>query len=153
MRVLKEQWAGLGMSFDLGLINGDVEMAGAVWRNLLGARGARGIPIGTNAGNTFRRSVNPLGGSARNSAIKMLESGLEQEESKDDGSGVHDYPPDQLDQYVKYPELMVDIIAYVRRELKRLEAISDEEIIGQVKGGLGKESEGIPLLKFGQVRQ
>lgn len=152
MRVLKEQWAGLGMSFDLGLVKGDMELAGAVWRNLLGARGARGIPIGAGAEATFRRSVNPPGGSAKKSVIKMLESGLESEESKDDGSGVHDYPPDRVDKYVKYPELMVDIIGYIRRELKRLEAISDEEIIGQVKG-LGKESEGIPLLKFGQVRQ
>ena len=30
MKILKEQWAGMGMSLDLGLVRGDAEMAAAV---------------------------------------------------------------------------------------------------------------------------
>ena len=82
MQVLKEQWAGLGMAFDLGLAMGDTEMAGAVWRNLLGARGARGIPYSTSPG--FRRSINPLtGGKMSTARLKLLERGFESEEAKD----------------------------------------------------------------------
>ena len=33
----------MGLAFDHALITGDKDMASAVWRNLLGARGARGI--------------------------------------------------------------------------------------------------------------
>lgn len=154
MRILKEQWAGLGMSFDLGLVKGDAELAAAVWRNLLGARGARGIPSAGVQGVTapsFRRSINQLGSSSSKSHIKLLESGLEAEEAKDDGSGVHDYPLDKIDKYLSYPQLMVEIIGYIRRELKRLEAIRDEDIIGRTNV-LGKPGKGLEVLKFGKVR-
>jgi cytochrome b pre-mRNA-processing protein 3 len=152
MRILKEQWTGLGMSFDLGLVRGDAELAAAIWRNLLGARGARGIPFPSEGvqdvtAPSFRRSVNPLGSSSSKSRIKLLESGLEAEEAKDDGSGVHDYPLDKIDKYVSYPQLMVDIIEYIRSELKRLEAIHDEDIIGRTNT-LGRTGDGLQALKF-----
>jgi len=149
MQILKEQWAGLGMAFDLGLAIGDVEMAGAVWRNLLGARGARGIPYNTSPG--FRRSINPLTGGKMSAArLKLLERGFESEEAKDDNSGVADYPKNQLDKYVAYPELMVDIVAYVHRELKRLESISDDDVLG-ISKEFGREGRGIEVLKFGKI--
>ena len=151
MQVLKEQWAGLGMAFDLGLAMSDTEMAGAVWRNLLGARGARGIPYSASPG--FRRSINPLtGGKMSTARLKLLERGFENEEAKDDNSGVADYPDDQLDKYVAYPELMVDIVAYIHRELKRLEAVSDDDVLG-ISRELGREGRGIEVLKFGKIRQ
>ena len=151
MQVLKEQWAGLGMSLDLGLAVSDAEMAGAVWRNLLGARGARGIPYDTSPG--FRRSINPItGGRISTAKLKLLERSFESEEGKDDNSGVADYPKDQLDKYVAYPELMVDIVAYIHRELKRLEGISDDDVLG-VSKELGREGRGVEVLKFGPVRQ
>lgn len=151
MLVLKEQWTGLGMSLDLGLVTGDAEMAGAVWRNLLGARGARGIPYDTSPG--FRRSINPItGGKISATKLKLLERDLESEETKDDNSGVADYPKDQLDKYVQYPELMVDIVAYIHRELKRLEGISDDDILG-ISKELGREGRGIEVLKFGPIRR
>ena len=50
-----------------------------------------------------------------------------------------------------YPELMAAITEYVRRELVRLQNISDEEIIGL--GEFGTESEGLQHLRFGPVRQ
>ncbi|KAF9647297.1 hypothetical protein BDM02DRAFT_3117313 [Thelephora ganbajun] len=151
MQILKEQWAGLGMSLDLGLAMGDAEMAGAVWRNLLGARGARGIPYNTSPG--FRRSINPLTGRKMSAArLKLLERDFESKEAEDDNSGVADYSKDQLDKYVAYPELMVDIVAYIYRELKRLEGVGDDDVLG-ISKELGREGRGVEVLKFGKVRQ
>jgi len=151
MQILKEQWAGLGMSLDLGLAMNDAEMAGAVWRNLLGARDARGIPYSTSPG--YRRSINPLtGGKISVARLKLLERGFESEEAKDDNSGVADYPKEQLDKYVAYPELMVDIVAYIHRELKRLESISDDHVMG-ISKDLGREGWGVQVLKFGKIRR
>ena len=151
MKIFKEQWTGLGMAFDLGLVRGDTEMAGAVWRNLLGARGARGIaldPPSTTESDSnpapnapFRRSVNLVGGLVENPA-KIDQRGLHVEEAQDDYSGVHDFPPGEADKYVAYPEVMVDVVAYIRKELVRLERVSDEEIIGG----------DITALRFGSVR-
>lgn len=151
MQILKEQWAGLGMSLDLGLATDDAQMAGAVWRNLLGARGARGIPYHTSP--AFRRSINPItGGKISAAKLKLLEQELESEEAKDDNSGVADYPKDQLDKYVRYPELMMDIVAYIHKELKRLEGISDDDVLG-ISKELGREGRGIEVLKFGSIRR
>jgi cytochrome b pre-mRNA-processing protein 3 len=145
MKIFKEQWAGMGMAFDLGLVKGDMEMAGAVWRNLLGARGARGIvyPDPSSPSTThFRRSVNLVGGS--DAEIKKLAKvGLEAEEARDDNSGVHDFPPEESDKYVEYPQVMLDVVEYIRRELVRLEKIPDEVI---AQGDLS-------LLKFGAVKR
>jgi cytochrome b pre-mRNA-processing protein 3 len=128
MKIFKEQWAGMGLSFDLGLVKGDMELAGAVWRNLLGARGAQGIAYGdTSSSSTphFRRSVNLVGGEV----INVAKVDIEKEEAKDDGSGVHDFSPEEVDKYLTYPEVMVDVVAYLRRELARLDKISDEDIV------------------------
>ncbi|KAH8092241.1 hypothetical protein BXZ70DRAFT_876111, partial [Cristinia sonorae] len=132
MKIFREQWAGLGMSFDLALAHpthSDVEMAGAVWRNFLGGRGARGIvyPSSPNAQGYFRRSINLVGGTVE-SVKKVDDVGLEVEERRDDGSGVSDHFPEEADKYVAYPELMECVVSYVRRELGRLERLSDEEV-------------------------
>ncbi len=52
---------------------------------------------------------------------------VDKEELKDDGSGVHDFLPQEVDKYLKYPELTLELVEYMRRELARLEKISDEE--------------------------
>lgn len=144
MKIFKEQWAGMGLSFDLALINSDMEMAAAVWRNLLGARGARGIVFPESTTTTvdgkqiFRRAVNLVGGEVVN--VSKLD--LEKEEGTDDGSGVHDFPPSEADKYVAYPQLMLDVVGYVRRELARLEKVSDQDIMA---GDWEK-------LKFGRIK-
>ncbi|KIY54006.1 hypothetical protein FISHEDRAFT_63202 [Fistulina hepatica ATCC 64428] len=128
MKIFREQWQGLGISFDIGILEGDMDMAAAVWRNFLGARGAAGIvlPIpGKPSKPFYRRSVNLLYGGV----VDPRKVDFEKEAVTDDGSGVHDYPPDEADKYVKYPELMVDIVSYVRREMIRLAAIPDEVIL------------------------
>src|ERR1700722_13493813 len=150
MKIFKEQWAGMGMSFDLGLVKGDMEMAGAVWRNLLGARGARGITFETSSTTTegnqlaspsFRRSINLVGGLIEDPA-EIDKKGLDVEEARDDYSGVHDFPPSESDKYVSYPEVMLDIVSYVRREVARLDGVVDNEILhGDVNA-----------LKFGSVK-
>lgn len=116
----------MGLSFDLALVKGDAEMAGAVWRNLLGARGSRGIAYSNADGQAqFRRAVNLVGGEV----VNVAKIDINKEETRDDGSGVHDFPPSEVDKYVKYPELMLDLVSYVRRELARLEKISDHDIM------------------------
>lgn len=140
MKIFKEQWAGMGLSFDLGLVKGDQEMAAAVWRNLLGARGAQGIafPNSPPDKKTFRRSVNLVGGEV----VNVAKIDLAKEEARDDGSGVHDFAPEDADLYLEYPQLMLDIVGYVRRELVRLEKISDDQF---ASGPMDR-------LKFGKVR-
>ncbi|RPD71250.1 hypothetical protein L226DRAFT_591527 [Lentinus tigrinus ALCF2SS1-7] len=134
MKIFKEQWAGMGMSFDLGLVRSDAELAGAVWRNLLGARGAKGFAYpadGVDSQKYFRRTVNLAGGEVEKLESIEKRGGLEAEEARDDGSGMHDHPPSEVDKYVAYPEAMATVVEYVRRELIRLESIPDEAIIGQ----------------------
>ena len=129
MKIFKEQWAGMGLSFDLGLVKGDMELAGAVWRNLLGARGAQGIAYPNASSSTstphFRRSVNLVGGEV----INVSKVDFEKEEAKDDGSGVHDFAPEEADRYLTYPEVMLDVVGYLRREIARLDKVSDETIM------------------------
>ncbi|KZP23526.1 hypothetical protein FIBSPDRAFT_858479 [Athelia psychrophila] len=149
MRIFREQYNGLGLSLDLGLVKGDVEMAGAVWRNFLGARGAQGILLPSDGGAAaYRRNINPTG--EVEGFGNMTPEQLEAEAGKDDGSGVHDFAPHESDQYVRYPETMLALNAYIRRELLRLENISDEELMGQMK--IGTEWMGVQDLKFGSVK-
>ncbi|TFY54036.1 hypothetical protein EVJ58_g9097, partial [Rhodofomes roseus] len=152
MKIFKEQWAGMGMSLDVSLMRGDMDMAAAVWRNVLGGRGARGIVYPADVQDPsrplFRRSVNLIGGEVEK-VKKLDERGLEVEEARDDGSGVHDYAPNEADKYVAYPELMAALVGYIRRELVRLQEIPDEAIIGP--GVAGKEVDGIHNLRFGRV--
>ncbi|KAF7984428.1 hypothetical protein HWV62_14494 [Athelia sp. TMB] len=150
MKIFKEQYNGLNLSLDLGLVKGDMEMAGAIWRNFLGARGAQGILLPSDDATTapFRRNINPTG--EVEGFGDMTPEQLEAEAAKDDGSGVHDFGPHESDQYVRYPETMRTLTAYIRRELLRLENISDEELMGQMK--IGTEWMGLDELKFGSVK-
>ena len=141
MKIFREQWVGLGLSLDyaLGLSSpsaqalagpkagdADAEMAAAVWRNFLGARGAQGI---ADPGRS-RHAVNISGeyGKERLSKEKP-DAMLRTLEEKDDGSGVYDFVGEDTQLYVRYPELMLTLTTYIRRELVRLEKISDEEIL------------------------
>ncbi|OSD02203.1 hypothetical protein PYCCODRAFT_1445165 [Trametes coccinea BRFM310] len=154
MKIFKEQWAGMGMSFDLGLVRSDAELAAAVWRNLLGARGARGIAYAADDPSRpyFRRTVNLFGSQVEKfSKINARPGGIEAEERRDDGSGVHDFPPAEVDKYVAYPETMAVLVEYVRRELVRLQAIPDDVILG--KGVIGTENHGLEVLRFGPVKR
>lgn len=154
MKIFREQWAGLSLAFDLALVKGDEELAAAVWRNLLGARGAQGIAYPSSSSSVvdgqqthFKRSINPtaeIEGYSKLSPAKLREL-----ESKDDGSGVHDFAPHQADLYLKYPETMARVVEYVRREVRRLGQMSDEEVRGEMT--IGREWVGVEGLAFGRI--
>jgi cytochrome b pre-mRNA-processing protein 3 len=148
MKIFREQWAGLGVALDLALAQGsDSALAAAIWRNLLGARGAQGLALAlapTSPVPEYRRAVNPGGAVAR-----LSETVRAREETRDDGSGVHDFGPEERDAYVRFPETMLVLTAYVRAEVARLAAISDEKIMGP--GALGREAEGVAALRFGKI--
>ncbi|KAI0293608.1 hypothetical protein BC826DRAFT_1105033 [Russula brevipes] len=124
MKIFREQWAGLGVALDLALAQGsDAVLAAAMWRNMLGARGAQGLAQAlapTSPVPEFRRAVNPGGAVAR-----MSEAAWAREERRDDGSGVHDFGPEERDAYVRFPETMLVLTAYVRGEVARLAAIPE----------------------------
>nr|GAT57784.1 predicted protein [Mycena chlorophos] len=139
LKIFKEQWTGLSMALDLALVKGDMEMAAAVWRNLLGARGASGIAFQDDpSAPAFRRTVNLVGGAV----VNPEKVDFDKEAVTDDHSGVHDFPPSEADRYLEYPQLMLDVVQYIRRELSRLDAFSDEQIVDI----------DWPELKFGPVR-
>jgi cytochrome b pre-mRNA-processing protein 3 len=147
MKILKEQWAGMGMSLDLGLVRGDAELAAAVWRNLLGARGANGIGLGQESnGSGYRRAVNLVGGLVED--VRKMD--VDKEELKDDNSGVHDFAPSENDRYIGYPELMVTLVSYIRREILRLERLDDSVITGPRR--VGREGEGLEDLRWGDIQ-
>jgi cytochrome b pre-mRNA-processing protein 3 len=149
MKIFREQWAGLGVALDLALAQGsDAVLAAAMWRNFLGARGAQGLALAlapTSPVPEFRRAVNPGGAVAR-----MSESVRAREETRDDGSGVHDFGPEDRDAYVAFPETMLVLTAYVRGEVARLAAISDEKIMA-TGAVLGMEAEGVEELRFQRI--
>ena len=149
MKIFREQWAGLGVALDLALAqSSDGALAAAIWRNFLGARGAQGLALAlapTSPVPEFRRAVNPGGAVAR-----LSEAARAREELRDDGSGVHDFGPEERDAYVQFPETMLVLTAYVRAEVARLAAVSDEKIIG-AGAAIGREAEGVAALRFGKI--
>ena len=149
MKIFREQWAGLGVALDLALAQGsDGALAAAIWRNLLGARGAQGLALALapiSPVPEFRRAVNPGGAVARLSEAARL-----REEIRDDGSGVHDFGPEERDAYVRFPETMLLLTTYVRAEVARLAAIPNEEIM-RAGVALGREAEGVEALRFGKI--
>ena len=151
MKIFREQWAGLGVALDLALAQGsDAVLAAAMWRNLLGARGSQGFglalePTSSSSVHEFRRAVNPGGAMAR-----LSEAGRVREERRDDGSGVHDFGPEEREAYVRFPETMLVLTTYVRSEVARLAAIPDEKIMG-TGAALGREAEGVAALRFNNI--
>lgn len=150
MKIFREQWAGLGLSLDLALAQGsDAMLAGSIWRNLLGARGAQGLALALSPPQSppassmaeIRRAVNQA---------RMSENEPAREERRDDGSGVHDFGPEDREAYVRFPETMLVLTAYVRAEIARLANIPDERIMG---GGaaLGREAGGVEALRFKKI--
>ncbi|KAJ7072569.1 hypothetical protein C8F01DRAFT_1243611 [Mycena amicta] len=123
LKIFKEQWTGFSLSLDLALVKGDMEMA------------ADHDP----SAPTFRRAVNLVGGMV----VNPEKVDFDKEAVTEDHSGVHDFPPSEADKYLEYPQLMLDIVQYIRRELVRLEAYSDEQIVDMD----WRE------LKFGRVRE
>lgn len=151
MKIFREQWAGLGLAFDIALVKGDEELAAAVWRNFMGARGSQGIayPSTSEDGTPykFRRAINVAGEVEGYSKLSLEK--IRELEEKDDGSGVHDFNPTEADLYLAYPETMAKMVEYVRREVRRLGQMSDEEVKGEMK--IGREWVGMEKFMFGSI--
>jgi cytochrome b pre-mRNA-processing protein 3 len=147
MKIFREQWAGLGLSLDLALAQGsDAMLAGSIWRNFLGARGAQGFALAVSPSHSsptseFRRAVNQE---------RMSETERTREERRDDGSGVHDFRPEDGDAYVRFPETMLVLTAYIRAEVARLATIPDERIMG-AGAALGREADGVESLRLKKI--
>ena len=150
MKIFREQWTGLSLSLDLALAhNSDAMLAGAIWRNLLGARGAQGLELAlapsqappTSPVPEFRRAINQA---------RMSEAERLREERRDDGSGVHDFGPEDRDAYVRFPETMLVLTAYVHAEVARLANIPDEKVMG-TGAVLGREADGVEALRFNKI--
>ncbi|VDB83375.1 unnamed protein product [Peniophora sp. CBMAI 1063] len=104
MKLFREQYHGLLFALDLALAhNSDAELGAALWRNILGGRGARGIPY----------------------------PGANVELPPDDLSGVNEFDGASLDKYVRFPETIVQLVKYVRAEVTRLAELPDDEVMVQ----------------------
>ena len=57
----------------------------------------------------YRRAVNLVGGEV----VNINKVDLEKESSTDDGSGVHDFAPNEVDKYLNYPEVMLGLTKFV----------------------------------------
>ena len=150
MKIFREQWAGLGLSLDLALAQGsDAVLAGSIWRNLLGARGAQGFALASLPSQSSPTSPMPEFRRAVNQA-RMSETERTREERRDDGSGVHDFGPGDRDAYVRFPETMLVLTAYIRAEVARLANVPDERIMG-AGAALGREADGAEALRFKNI--
>jgi cytochrome b pre-mRNA-processing protein 3 len=136
MKEYRELWNGSTLALDIGLVGGDWEMAGAVWRNcfdargwdLGGTRGEDGQLISPHDSSSLASttppspSPSPLGGHAGGPStvsVKPSENAL--------------------------PEIPIHVysfVAYLRRELKRLEDIPDEVVIREMDVGEWGKMEG-----------
>ncbi|KAF9001789.1 hypothetical protein BDZ89DRAFT_1081630 [Hymenopellis radicata] len=103
MKVFRDQWQGMWLSLDYALVAGDEHLAAALWRNLLGARGAHGINPPPTASDPFPE---------KKKGASLASEGA---------------PPAPIpfSSYPAFPELSLALTRYVRRELKRLQNIPD----------------------------
>lgn len=117
MKVFREQYRGMGVALDYALAtNSDHHMAAALWRNILGARGREGLG--------FSDATTTLKGVAGEALV-------ESKPSSDATAVPHDplAAPLPSSSYLSFPPFLLQITAYVRRNLARLDAIEDEAFV------------------------
>ncbi|KAG8847540.1 Protein cbp3, mitochondrial [Tulasnella sp. 330] len=118
---LRNQWNGTTISYDVALMKGDVELASAVWRNVFAGRGEKAYKEKDLAEEEKAKLVEArkkdndpeafVGALGSREDVKALE---------------------------ELPGLVVMYVAHVRRELKRLEGVSDELILDGEMGRFGR---------------
>ncbi|KAG8931919.1 Protein cbp3, mitochondrial [Tulasnella sp. 418] len=109
MRDVRDQWNGSTASFDVALMQGDAELAAAIWRNVFAARGEK----------AYKEKDLP-----EEEKERRIEERKKNNDPEADGASLEEIP-----------RLVYQHVAHVRREIKRLEALSDEEVRA---GNLGK---------------
>jgi cytochrome b pre-mRNA-processing protein 3 len=112
-------------------VKSDAELATAIWRNFLGARGAEGFD---GRGQAINPTVSPA-------AADMPRDPL-----ADDKSGIRDFEGTERDHYLEYPTLLWNFCSYIRIEAERLANVSDESILSGNPGSFGS------LLKIKEQR-
>jgi len=111
MKEMRDQWSGAGLAFDLGLVGSDAELSGAVWRNIFAARGLDG------KGEVIARP-------GKEAATAKVQDGLPT------ATPNPDVPPSlSTSELVDLPFHLCVFTAYIRRELIRLQNISDEDVM------------------------
>jgi len=121
MKEMRDQWAGATFSFDLGLVGSDAELSGAIWRNIFASRGLDG-------------KGEVIGKPGRSSEPRAMDSaaiGVEDSSSLPIGTTLSDSALAEL------PFHLYVFTAYVRRELMRLESLSDEQVLMGDIGSFG----------------
>jgi len=121
MKEMRDQWAGATFSFDLGLVGSDAELSGAIWRNIFASRGLDG-------------KGEVIGKPGRSSEPRAMDSGairVEDSSSLPIGATLSDSALAEL------PFHLYVFTAYVRRELSRLESLSDEQVLMGDIGSFG----------------
>jgi len=121
MKEMRDQWAGATFSFDLGLVGSDTELSGAIWRNIFASRGldGKGEAIGLPGKISEPRGV-------EGDNIADPDVGESSSIGTLNDSALTDLP---FHLYV--------FTAYVRRELGRLESLSDEQVLAGHIGPFG----------------
>lgn len=132
MKEYRDLWNGSQLSLDVGLVGGDWELAGAVWRNLFDAKGWDLGGKRNDKGEVVDDPTTP---------VSPLTSNPQQGANKD-----------MMLQEIPYQ--VYTFTAFLRRELKRLEEIPDENIIldGEM-GEWGRIFSKIDDVKSGPVTQ
>lgn len=108
MKEMRDQWTGATFSYDLGLVGTDAELSGAVWRNIFASRGldGKGEVIGKPGKVGETRPVEDTENTELLTNANLSDATL-----------------------AELPFHLYIFTAYIRRELRRLEALSDEQIM------------------------
>ncbi|KAG8817129.1 Protein cbp3, mitochondrial [Serendipita sp. 411] len=134
MKEYRDLWNGSQLALDIGLVGGDWELAGAIWRNLFDAKG-------WDLGGKESDKSQIADTSPRQPSLPPLNA--------------HDLVEEpRLPQTVDMPQNIYTLVAYLRHELKRLEEVSDEDII--LKGDTGpwgpmNEAQGRDSVNHGSI--
>jgi cytochrome b pre-mRNA-processing protein 3 len=118
MKEYRELWNGSQLALDVGLVGGDWELGGAVWRNLFDAKG---WDLGGRRGEDGQL----LPSLPSSSTASTPESSSQALGPKSETNNA----PESTSNLPVLPEHIYTLTAYLRRELKRLEEVPDEEII------------------------
>jgi len=100
---LRNQWNGTTLSYDVAMMKGDAELAAAIWRNVFAARGEK--------------------------AYKEKDLSDEHKERLVDERRKHNDPEADGAPLEELPHLIFMYVAHLRRELQRLEMVSDEDVL------------------------
>lgn len=128
MKEMRDQWTGATFSFDLGLVGSDAELSGAVWRNIFASRGldGKGEVIGKPGKPAEPRAVEDEPSAAPTVDIPGVDLETSSRTATLSDSALAELP---FHLYV--------FTAYMRRELRRLESLPDEEVIRGDIGSFG----------------